>query len=91
MGTTNVAAGQPSRLKFDRLLTCMVKVEFVVLLPISCCICEFLRREIERNFNTSLSNAAHEVYRIICNYTNRLDNVGTIAKTISYFACKSIF
>ena len=46
MGTTNVAAGQPSSLKFDRLLTCMVKVEFVALLPISC-ICEFLQREIE--------------------------------------------
>ena len=43
MGTTNVAAGQPSSLKFDRLLTCMVKVEFVALLPISC----LLQREIE--------------------------------------------
>ena len=48
-------------------------------------------RDRDRNFNTSLSNAAHEVYRIIYNYTDRLDNVGTIAKTISYFACKSLF
>ena len=58
----------------------------------ACCICEFLQREIEIEISIRPCGMLHMKFtEYIYNYIERLDNVGTIAKTISYFVCKSLF